>query len=159
MFANFTHQASFKQIFPSFSLQIMWILISFGLILSALFDISAFSINTDNQQVSILSQRKQDFRGKPNKTAQLIPLLYFAAFESSTLWWWVNKLVNFCLFACYQNCENISFRNCSLKFFLYRENFWKNVLCFTREIFHLQECFSIFHIKNTKETRSTTSKK
>lgn len=34
-----------------FSVQIMWILITFGLILSTLFDISAFTINTENQQV------------------------------------------------------------------------------------------------------------
>lgn len=63
----------------------MWILISFGLILSTLFDISAFSINTENQQVRPPTLNKQDifFLVKANKVYQTTKITYIHDFCSS----------------------------------------------------------------------------
>lgn len=57
-----------------FILQIMWILISLGLLLSTLFDISAFSINTENQQVCMKFQQyaKKTFFISPSLSFQLL---------------------------------------------------------------------------------------
>lgn len=77
----------------------MWISISFGLILSTLFDISAFSINTENQQVSSSYATPQRFlwrRGDQSVSLVTEHVLSesFPATEQQALWRWVNKLAN-----------------------------------------------------------------
>lgn len=87
------HSTSKNMFLPWF--QIMWIFISFGLILSTLFDISAFSINTENQQVRN-SCHGMLVRSNGKFTKSFIPLFQLLNNNRHYGGEEFNKPVNFC---------------------------------------------------------------
>lgn len=141
------HSTSKNVFLPRF--QIMWIFISFGLILSTLFDISAFSINTENQQVRNLL-RAMLVRSSGNSTNSFLPLFQLLNNNRHYGGEQFNKPVNFC-FVSFPHSTISSQLPPQLFFVLLRSppKAFPYFALFSPETLMLR-VFSIFAIKNTK---------
>lgn len=141
------HSTSKNVFLPRF--QIMWIFISFGLILSTLFDISAFSINTENQQVRN-SHRGMLVRSNGKSTNSFLPLFQLLNNNRHYGGEQFNKPVNFC-FVSFPSSTISSQMPLPLFFVLLRSppKAFPYFALFSPETLMLR-VFSIFAIKNTK---------